>query len=139
MISAFKHYKFSVNLLIAMIVFLNAIAPISVVARELSGSDDTTAEALFGDKILICTPTGFKYISIEELNDRQSGGRDQQQSHCPQCLIKVSATVFTTVEFDNSFEIEYRNTTDQVNITKSEQDPISISSASNPRAPPIFL
>ncbi|MDG1857948.1 MAG: hypothetical protein P8I94_02520, partial [Emcibacteraceae bacterium] len=68
MIKSLRQHKFAINILVAAAVILNAMAPLSVVAKEYFASDNASVEMLFGNKILICTPTGFKYISIDELN-----------------------------------------------------------------------
>lgn len=122
-----------------MVVFLNAIAPLSVVAKEFSASDELAAEALFGNRIIICTPIGFKYISIDELHNRQNKGEEEQQSQCMLCQINVSAAILAAVDLSSQFEIEFFNTTRQIYVTDFLQKPTILFNASNPRAPPPFL
>ncbi len=139
MTDLFKHYRIKINILVALVVFLNAIAPLSVIAHEVSNVESATTEELFGDKILICTPMGFKYISIEELNERQNNGRDGQPYHCPLCLINVAAHILIAVDFTTIFEIEYQNSGKQIYDTKQSLTSKSFLSAAKPRAPPFLL
>ena len=136
MFSIVKHHKNLTNLFVAFVVFLNAMAPLSVVAKDFSNSDDATAEALFGDKIVICTPTGFKYISVDELNDRQNNGSDNAQNHCPLCLIKISSFVLNAVDLDSSFDFEIINAEQKIFVADFSDKSANLISSTNPRAPP---
>lgn len=98
MIKKLRAYTININLFVAVVLFLNAIAPLSVIAKELSSSSNTGIESLYGDKILICTPAGFKYVSIDELNDLESSGQNADQSHCPLCQISVFSTILSLVD-----------------------------------------
>lgn len=139
MMNIFKDYKIKINIFVALVVFLNAIAPLSVIAHEVPSAESSVTEALFGDKILICTPTGFKYISIEELNERQNKGQDGQQNHCPLCLINVAAYILVAVDLGTLFEIEYQTSGNQNYDVETSLTSKSFSSAVKPRAPPFLL
>ncbi len=139
MTDLFKHYRIKINVFVAMVIFLNAIAPLSVIAHEVSNAEGSAREELFGDKILICTPMGFKYISIEELNERQSNGQDGQPYHCPLCLINVAAHILIAVDLSTIFEIENQSSDIQIYDIEQWLISTSFSSAAKPRAPPILL
>lgn len=139
MTNLFKHYRIKINIFVAMVIFLNAIAPLSVIAHEVPNDESLATEALFGDKILICTPMGFKYISIEELNERQNNGQDGQPYHCPLCLINVAAHILIAVDLSTIFEIEYQTSDNQIYDIDQSLNSKSFSSAAKPRAPPILL
>jgi len=139
MIDSLRHNKFAINLIIALAVFLNAVAPLSVVAKEFSAQNNVSTESLFGDKILICTPTGFKYISIEELHERQNNGENEQQTHCLLCLIKTSENILIAIDLLNFSDFEYLNLEKRFFNINWLQKPHSIFSAAKPRAPPFFL
>jgi len=126
-------------MLFALAVFFNAIAPLAVVAKEFSASDNMSVESLFGDKILICTPSGFKYINIDELHENQNNGGNGQQSHCPLCQINAPAHILFAIDLTDSFEFEYRNPANQFYETKQSQKLKSLLSTAKPRAPPFFL
>lgn len=104
MIKNLRAYQFKINLFVALVLILNAFAPLSVVAKEFSSAKEVGIEALYGDNILICTPTGFKYISIDELNDMEKNGQSSDQSHCPLCQISAFSTILALIEF-NAFNV----------------------------------
>ena len=131
--------KFAVNLLIAAAIFLNAMAPLSVVAKEISPADTASIDALFGDKIVICTPTGFKYVSIDELNERQKTGQDNSENHCPLCLINAFDTIQFTLSSENSFEFQYFYSARKFYNTERAQKPEPFLNSARPRAPPTIL
>ncbi|MCC3861658.1 DUF2946 domain-containing protein [Pseudemcibacter aquimaris] len=134
MLRIIRHYKLNINMFAALVILINALAPLSVAAKDLSGVED-----LFGDKIIICTPTGIKYVSIDELNGLTSSDQDQSQSHCPLCLIKVSASVLYAINLSDAYEIEHRKSNGQVFSADHINRSASIIGAANPRAPPAFL
>lgn len=139
MIKNLRAYTVNINLFVAVVLFFNAIAPLSVVAKELSSSGDTGIEALYGDKILICTPAGFKYVSIDKLNDLDSSGQNVDQSHCPLCQISVFSTILSLVDI-SSFNAFSACSLDQEIY---EENDLLLSSALfrniKARAPPNFL
>lgn len=139
MIKNLRAYTVNINLFVAVVLFLNAITPLSVVAKELSSSGDTGIEALYGDKILICTPAGFKYVSIDELNNLDSSGQNVDQSHCPLCQISVFSTILFLVDI-SSFNAFSAYSLDQEIYTENDLL-LSLALASNikARAPPNFL
>ncbi len=135
----FKDYKIKVNIFVALVVFFNAIAPLSVIAHEVPSAESSATETLFGDKILICTPMGFKYISIEELNERQNNGQDGKPNHCPLCLINVASYILIAVDLGTIFEIEYQTSDNQNYVIEKSLTSKSFSSVVKPRAPPFLL
>ena len=139
MITKFSAFKFRINIFVALVVFLNAIAPLSVVAKELSTSADTGIEALFGEKILICTPTGFKYISIDELHDLQHGDQNAAQSHCPLCQINVFSSLLALVDFGSINFISDHQSDHKIIVESDLFRPGLLFGSVNARAPPIFL
>lgn len=139
MISKFSDYKIKVNIFVALVVLINAFAPLSVVAKEMFLSDDTSVEALFGEKILICTPYGFKYISIDTLNDHKKGDQQEPSSHCPLCQISVLSSILYQVDFSRYFEFEDREKDKSIFVATPFLKSMSLFKAANPRAPPVFL
>ena len=117
----------------------NGIAPLSVVAKEFYASDDATAESLFGDKIFICTPSCFKYISIDELHERQKNGQDEPQNHCPLCQISALEHLLFAIHLNDTVEFPHHRFTDSFDGSNHTQKPKQLFNAANPRAPPSFI
>ncbi len=72
---------------VALIAFLlNALLPFFAVYNLPSPPSVKQADALFGEKILICTGDGFKWVTWKELLKER---RHQSASHykCPLCYL----------------------------------------------------
>ncbi|MBL4602521.1 MAG: hypothetical protein JKY84_07240 [Emcibacteraceae bacterium] len=136
MIDILRHNKHAISTLIAVVVFFNAIASLSIVVKQVSNSGETSVESLFGDKILICTPTGFQYISFDELQKRQN---NEQQYHCAHCQINASVNILFAIDLSDLFAIAFRNSANQFYVATQSQKIKTIYSAARPRAPPFFL
>ncbi len=139
MFGSIKKYKQIFNLAIVLAVFFNAVAPLSFVVNQFANAEENSADALFGDKILICTPAGFKYISFAELEERQNHGEDEQQSHCSLCQISVDKNVLYILSTKELCLIEFHTTSNQYYITTQTQKSKARYQLASPRAPPIFL
>ena len=45
--------------------------------------------ALIGDKVLLCTSTGYKWVSLTELQDQESAPETGAHYKCPLCYLNV--------------------------------------------------
>jgi len=132
-----QRYRHPVNLLLTLALFLNAIAPLSF-ALAHNADQNSGIEELFGNKILICTPLGYKYISLDEFKNGAAPEDHDTRPHCPLCVINMAAD---HPYIPTDFVIEYPHITPikphyhgvSQNFTLNE-----IYTNANPRAPPHF-
>jgi len=61
---------------------LSALMPFYAIYQPISEENKEIA-SLFGDKMLICTPSGFKWVDINE----QQPSQHSQQYQCPVCFM----------------------------------------------------
>ena len=66
---------------------LNAALP-SILSLINAASDEQSS--LFGDKILICTSTGAKYISIADYENGNLPADYDPRPHCPLCILNLA-------------------------------------------------
>ncbi len=98
-----------------------------------------TASASDSNKILICTSTGYKYISIEKLSRNESDEQNTPKQHCPLCIIQTnnfepSLSSTALIEFSQFlFSTVYLHNNDTVKIQNERKYHHSV------RAPPYFL
>ncbi|MCC3861288.1 hypothetical protein LJF33_08735 [Emcibacteraceae bacterium Y4] len=122
-----------------MAVFINAIAPLSTVFAKSSFSEEDELSSLFGDKILICTPFGYKYVSFDELDDMDTSDQEDSASHCSLCQINTDEDKPYLADIKSVMAIEIHQAKShfivQHNILKSNRR----FSPSIPRAPPVSL
>lgn len=130
--------KETINFLLVMALFINAFAPFSVVLNQFRHNDDSSIEALFGDKILICTPFGYKYISIDELDemDIDKNNTPNANSHCSLCLITTDDEKTFLFEFKTLIEIEILHARSTFIRIRTVLKSITAYSIAIPRAPP---
>lgn len=129
----------TINAFIAVAVFLNAIAPLSIAVNQSANANETALEQLLGDKILICTPFGFKYVSLDELSKSQRGDGDASLTHCPLCQISTHVNALYIVDLTTLFEIEIKTADNQFYTTLQSQKTKTNHNDANPRAPPTFI
>lgn len=60
--------KYMIYFLILMVVLLKTIGPALYLVNQFYPEDDPLVVSLFGENLFICTPSGIKYISADELN-----------------------------------------------------------------------
>ena len=60
-------HKYVIYSLISMVVLLKTIGPLLYAVNQFYPEDDPLVISLLGENILICTPSGIKYISADEL------------------------------------------------------------------------
>lgn len=89
--------KRSLLLLTLFAFFVNILLPFAAVYNPSSAQAAQKIEksALFGEKILICTADGFKWVTWEELEQKQGkhpGPGEKQHYECPLCYIAAHAT-----------------------------------------------
>lgn len=80
MIDTIRNSKIAIQILLTITLFFNALAPISIVVAQFTAADETSMESLFGDNILICTPSGYKCISFDEFENNTDGDGPQLET-----------------------------------------------------------
>jgi hypothetical protein len=89
-----QKYKRIANLLVIFAFLINASIPaLGTIARS-SSTSDTSYEAMLGGKILICTPSGYQYVSIEDIGNKKTPNQTGKLSHCPLCAIELASPHF---------------------------------------------
>lgn len=84
---------FILSLVLALNTALPAFTSFDNFFKANSEEEIATLEKLYGKqgKILICTSYGFKYVTIEELQNGDSNGSPHNdESHCPLCIITAA-------------------------------------------------
>lgn len=95
----------SIALLTFIAFLLNVTLPFFAVYdfSRIIASTQTENEqnaSLFGDKILICTEDGFKFVSVEDLQDGKELPKKHPQYQCAMCYVSAHGTkhVMATAE-----------------------------------------
>lgn len=82
---------------------MNALSPFFAVysTQSAQAAEQNALSAIFGEKTLICTPEGFKWVSWAELQDREHAPDPDKQFKCPLCYVAVYGTkdVLETASF----------------------------------------
>ncbi len=139
MIKRLKNNRFYVQLLLVTAVFLNAAAPLSAVADQLFPSEEASLESLLGSKIIICTPTGFKYISYDDFHNNSGHGLPDDQSHCALCQISTDDNPLFQFTAKAIYEIEIVIAAAKFNVLQNVQKLKSRFALPVLRAPPFLL
>lgn len=129
-------YKLKMNILVVLALFVNAIAPISVAFAQQVSAEEAELEALFGDKIIICTPFGYKYIDLEDFKNGEHPTEDGSSFHCSLCGININGDILYT---PSSIEIYYKEISASAYYHQGIEyyfDNIEATGQINPRAPP---
>ena len=101
--------KIRILSLLTMLAFIaNVFVPFFAVYNipSAQAAEKSELSSFFGDKILICTSDGFKWVTWEELQNEENEHPDPNQKHyeCPLCYVSahgvkdflpVSAVSFT--------------------------------------------
>ena len=64
-----QKYNVTVNLFLTLVFVLNTLSPLSLYFNKDTLSDASVVQELFGGKILICTSSGYKYVSLEDFKN----------------------------------------------------------------------
>ena len=128
----------TVNLLLVIALFFNAFSPFSVVLNQFWQDDTSAIETLFGDKILICTPFGYKYVSLDELDETDMGHDEipDTNSHCSLCMITMDHEKLYLVDFTSLIELEILEAKSTYILIRSILKSVADFSIASPRAPP---
>jgi len=85
-----KQHQASISAIIILALFFNAISPLFI--SFANASTLATKDSPFGDKILICTAEGFKYVNIEDFANGDYPQENDSRPHCPLCIINTVKT-----------------------------------------------
>ena len=139
MIEAFRNSKFAIQTLLTMVLFFNAVAPLSIVITQFYSVDEASAESLFGDKILICTPSGYKYISFDEFEENSGKENNEQLSHCSLCLINTDSANYYLPDTHILNNLQITAAKDVYYILRYSLRLKTLHQVAQPRAPPSYL
>lgn len=131
-------YKNELNLFIVLALLINAFAPLSVAFSNPAAENTNQLEQLFGEKVIICTPFGYKYISLDELQDNQNSSDNEQVLHCAFCSISMTSVIIPMPDKAEFYHVISKSYAP--NIIETDISFIN-SEATNtlaPRAPPVF-
>lgn len=100
-------------------------------------SDEDSLASLIGDKILICTLNGYKWVSLSELQGGESTPQTELHFKCPLCFLQVDKP--ETIPSDHSVLASispgYRFSEYSGTATESQQS-IWLLFGRSPRGPP---
>jgi len=100
--------------LLTMTAFLmNVIMPFfaiynvqQAVAAEASLSQSGEMTSLFGEKVLICTPSGFKWVSWDNLLDGKEKVPEHSQYECALCYVSANSVKTTLPVLELVFNVQ---------------------------------
>lgn len=75
-----------------MAFFFNAIAPLLFALSQPLSADDAELKRFLSGQILICTASGYKYISIDDAGGGDTSETSPETPHCPLCIIAFAET-----------------------------------------------
>ncbi len=138
MMSIKSHQKILINFALTIAFLFNAILPLLLIFDRPTSPDSDALAQIFNDKILICTSSGYKYISIRDLEKGDlSAGKDNFSSHCVLCLIELAAAdlyvpekplIFPSLSIsENIYFVRYSSALNFVGLKGNN----------SPRAPPV--
>ena len=78
-------YRKIITLTLTIALLFNAVSSLNFSFNVASA--DSGVRSLFGDKILICTSSGLKYISFEDFKKGDYPKDKSTRSHCPLCIV----------------------------------------------------
>jgi hypothetical protein len=78
----------AIALVTLMAFAMNAMLPFfaSVTTTSAQAAEQNELSSLFGEKILICTATGFKWVTWAELQDQKQQPAQSDYYKCPVCF-----------------------------------------------------
>ncbi len=122
--------------LLVLVLVFNSLAPLLAMPESGPSSDVVGIEELFSDRILICTASGFRYISIEDYEKGEFPDNHNPQIHCPLCIISlykldnfIPDVTAVKLSYSVSGQSYYRDVTQGYTCTHRICN-------TNPRAPP---
>ena len=135
-----KTHRKSITLLLTLALLFNAMSPLLFAFNVSPASTDSAAESMFGDKILICTSTGFKYVSIEDFRNGSLPDQKNALPHCSLCIINsllahnfIPAVITSDLpQLGVVLTLRYRDVTQNISRHYAANNSYS-------RAPPYFL
>ena len=89
-------YKIRYILVATLFAFLlSATTPFYAISKAFSqanNNEESTIASVFGEKILICTPSGFKWVNANDIENEGGKGPQSKKHKCSACLLvkKVS-------------------------------------------------
>ena len=90
MTSLIQRHGTTVNLLFTLVFILNTMSPLLSSFSQNTFANDSVIEGLLSDKILICTSSGYKYVSLEDFRNGKLPNEHDQKPHCPLCFISTA-------------------------------------------------
>ncbi|MCC7260044.1 MAG: DUF2946 family protein [Alphaproteobacteria bacterium] len=90
-----KFHRRAIPLVAAFALLLQALLPFAAVYQPVP--DATTAEraALFGDKLLICSAEGFRWVRTQDLAEGKAHPQTSSDYKCPLCYIAANGLAVT--------------------------------------------
>lgn len=132
-----QKYNVTVNLFLTLVFILNALPPLSFLLKQDILSDASVVQELFSGKILICTSSGYKYVSLEDFKNGNLPDKGDQKPHCPLCLINgTSAFLYIPETYAKLFP-EFEVISPYYSVFFQLLIPGIVLNKTNPRAPPL--
>lgn len=126
--------KRHIYLLTLLAFLLNAFVPFFASYSDVTSK---TTSSIFGDKILICTGSGFKLIKLSEL-DGQQDKNHQSTYKCPLCYIAAHGIKAQPVDLAQQYAVPVFILSDADYVTSIENIAALIRNIPAPiRAPPV--
>jgi len=124
---------------VTLVAFLVSVMLPFFATYNISANAGDETSSIFGDKILICTASGFKWIDIDDLDSEPEDSH--KNFECPLCFAAAQNNKDFTI--NPSSELAYYAALKKsiFNISKGEfHKNITLSRANQTRAPPpIFI
>lgn len=76
------------------------------VAAEASQSQSGEMTSMFGEKVLICTPSGFKWVSWDNLLDGKEKVPEHSQYKCALCYVSANSAKTTLPVLELVFDLQ---------------------------------
>jgi len=129
-----KAFRKIVSILIIYAIVANAVfiaMPKNAVANDINAAEMTR---LFGEKVFICTPDGYKWVKWSELEKEQN--HPKKNTKCSLCLVSCSgaAANISQLQFEsvtNYGSYNLQNSYKQVYVTLQPYN------AATSRSPPV--
>lgn len=133
-----QKYNVAVNLFLTLVFALNTLAPLSLLFNQDTLAGDSVAQELFSGKILICTSSGYKYVSLEDFKNGNLPDESDPRPHCPLCAIAATSAYLFIPEIYAILFSEFEATSPYYSVFFQRLIPSIILNKANPRAPPIY-
>jgi hypothetical protein len=98
-------FRKNINVLMLLVFLVNAIFPTYALAyssdiQSASTNEQAGLENLFGERILICTPEGIKWVNWSDLQEGQAQGDFNPVAACVLCVLPTFGTTVGNITFD---------------------------------------